>query len=85
MDLGQLDEALVCFDAILQQSVRYPLAHYNRACVFARQGKVHETLNELDIASRQDVRLLEDARKDPDFEWLHSNPSFQKLINPKKA
>lgn len=85
MDLGQLEEALVCFDAILQQKVRYPLAHYNRACVFARQRKVQETLNELDIVSRQDVRLLEDARKDPDFEWLHNNPSFQKLISQKKA
>ena len=52
---------------------------------FARQGKVRETLRELDVASRQDVRLLEDARKDPDFEWLHNNPSFQKLINQKKA
>ena len=85
MDLGQLDEALACFDAILQQAIHYPLAHYNRACVFARQKKVQETLNELDIVSRQDVRLLEDARKDPDFEWLHNNPSFQKLISPKKA
>ena len=85
MDLGRLEEALACFDIILQRAPSYALAHYNRACVFSRQGKMQESIDELEAVSNQDVRLLQDAFTDPDFEWLINNPSFQKLARLKKA
>ena len=85
MDLDRLDEALICFDKILQRAPLYVLAHYNRACVFSRLGKMQETLDELEFVSNQDVRLLEDAITDPDFEWLHNNPFFQKIAGLTKA
>ena len=85
MDLGRLEEALACFDIILQRAPSYALAHYNRACVFSRQGKMQETLDELDFVLNQDARLLQDAFADPDFKWLTNNPFFQKLAGLNKT
>lgn len=85
MDLGRLDEALACFDEILGQTTRYPLAHYNRACVLARLGKVRETVRELSLAAAEDDRFLDDALEDPDFEKIRRTPSFRRLLDSKKA
>ena len=85
MDLNRLEEALVCFDTILQRAPEYTLAHYNRACVFSRQGKEQETLDELEFVLTQDERLLQDALTDPDFAWLINNPFFLKLASLNKA
>jgi tetratricopeptide (TPR) repeat protein len=85
MDLGRLDEALACFDAILERTSRYPLAHYNRACVLARLGKVGETVKELSLAAAEDRQFLEDALDDPDFERIRQTTAFRRLFGGKKA
>ena len=46
---------------------------------------MQESIDELEAVSNQDVRLLQDAFTDPDFEWLTNNPSFQRLARLKKA
>ena len=64
---------------------RYPLAHYNRACVLARMGKVQEAVRALTQASAQESHFLEDAREDPDFDRIRNRPSFTRLLDEKKA
>ena len=85
IDLDRLEEALACFDAILRRTDRYPLAHYNRACVFARQGRVREAVRELAAASAQDEGYLEDARHDPDFDRIREAATFARLVGDKRA
>jgi tetratricopeptide (TPR) repeat protein len=85
IDLGQLEEALACFDAILERTTRYPLAHYNRACVFARLGKVREAVKALSCASAQEMQFLEDALHDPDFDGIRHSRSFKRLYKDKKT
>jgi tetratricopeptide (TPR) repeat protein len=80
MDLGRLDEALGCFEAILERTDIYPLAHYNRACIYALQGKIADAVRALSQASRLEPHFLQDAAEDPDFEGIRHRPSFQKLI-----
>jgi tetratricopeptide (TPR) repeat protein len=85
MDLNRIDEALICFDTILQRAPAYTLAHYNRACVFSRQGKEQATLDELEFVLNHDKRLFQGAFTDPDFKWLINNPFFLKLTGLNKA
>jgi tetratricopeptide (TPR) repeat protein len=85
MDLDRLDEALSCFDAIIERTAAYPLAYYNRACVFARRGKVQEAVRELAKASAQEAQFLADALQDPDFEGIRDKASFMRLLNRRKA
>lgn len=80
IDLKRFDEALACFDAILRRTQTYPLAYYNRACVFARQGKVKEAVWSLQDAMQLDQRFLEDALQDEDFAAIRQRPSFQRLV-----
>ena len=85
IDLGRIDEALACFDAILARTSRYPLAHYNRACAFARKGMVREAVRALGNASSQDVQFLEDARTDPDFDPIRHSHSFARLVGKRRV
>jgi tetratricopeptide (TPR) repeat protein len=85
MDLGRLDEALACFDAILQRTESYPLARYNRACVFALQGKAEAAARELAAAAAQEGHFLEDARLDPDFDLVRNSVAFRRMVGGKKA
>lgn len=85
MDLGRLDEALTCFDAILERTDVYPLAHYNRACIFARKGRTADAVRALTKASRLEPHFLSDARVDTDFDAIRHKPSFQKLVRERSG
>ncbi len=85
MDLGRLDEAMGCFDAILERTDVYPLAHYNRACIFALKGKTADAVRALSAASRIEPHFLRDAAYDPDFDQIRRKPSFQKLLKGQPA
>lgn len=85
MDLGRFDEALGCFEAILERTDVYPLAHYNRACIYALQGKIADAVRALSQASRLEPHFLQDAAEDPDFEGIRHRPSFQKLIRGQRT
>jgi tetratricopeptide (TPR) repeat protein len=80
MDLGRLDEAMTCFDAILERTDVYPLAHYNRACIFARKGRTADAVRALSKASRLEPHFLSDAQVDADFDPIREKPSFKKLV-----
>jgi predicted Zn-dependent protease len=83
IDLGRYDEALTCFDAILQRTDLYPLAHYNRACALAKKGKVQDAVRALTLASAQDAQFLKDASEDADFDPIRHAPSFIRLLERK--
>ncbi|WP_305045720.1 tetratricopeptide repeat protein [Geoalkalibacter sp.] len=85
MDLGRLDEAMECFEAILERTDVYPLAYYNRACIFALQGRTADAVRALSEASRFEPHFLQDAAEDPDFEGIRHRPSFQKLLRKHAA
>ncbi|MEJ2199801.1 MAG: tetratricopeptide repeat protein [Desulfuromonadaceae bacterium] len=85
IDLGRLDEALQCFDQILDRTDSYPLAHYNRACVFALRGKVREAVQSLGRAAAQDVNFIKDALRDPDFDRVRSSRTFLKLVEKRQV
>jgi tetratricopeptide (TPR) repeat protein len=80
MDLGRLDDALVCFDAILEQPRPYPLAYYNRACVMALKGDAQQAILALEQAAGLEQQFLRDAALDPDFDRIRQEDSFRLLI-----
>jgi tetratricopeptide (TPR) repeat protein len=85
IDLGRLDEALHCFDLVLSHTDSYPLAYYNRACVFALRGKVREAVQALGLAAAQDPHFLEDAMQDSDFDRVRESRTFLKLVEGSKS
>jgi tetratricopeptide (TPR) repeat protein len=75
------DGAIALFDECLAHNIHEDMAHYNKACCYALQGK-----SELAIVSLQSISTDEtqqyyiEAQTDPDLQSLHELDSFQTLI-----
>jgi tetratricopeptide (TPR) repeat protein len=76
------DGAIALFDECLTHNIQADMAHYNKACCYALQGK-----SELALASLQSISTdegkqyyIKEAQTDPDLQSLHELDSFQSLI-----
>jgi tetratricopeptide (TPR) repeat protein len=85
MALGRLDEALRCFDAVLELAEGDPQVDYHRACVLARQGRPRLAIQALSRAADGDPGFLQAAAFDHAFDGVRNLPSFQRLFKMKKA
>jgi tetratricopeptide (TPR) repeat protein len=79
LGLGRLEEALECFEAILEQDPEYALAHFNRACVLAQRQLADEAVKALEKALRFDAQLKSEVAEDPDFDPIRQSVPFRKL------
>lgn len=77
---GRLDEALRDLDEVIERSPGHALAWYNRACYLALSGAMDPALTALGNAISLEPSNRETAREDPDFESLHGDARFEKLV-----
>ncbi len=77
---GRLDEALRDLDEVIERSPDHALAWYNRACYLALSGAKEKALAALGNAIEFKPSTREEARDDPDFEPLHGDARFEKLV-----
>ncbi len=57
-------------------------AHYNIACVLARQGKVNEALDSLELALKKGFSDRSLLITDPDLEPVRESGRFRRLVAP---
>ena len=55
---------------------------YNLACVFAKLGRVEDSIGALSRAWDGGFKDPAWARRDPDLVTLHGHPTFEKLYPP---
>lgn len=79
MELGRLDEAALCFNAVLEQGENADIA-YRMACIYARQGQVRKAAKSLDQAAARDPEKLRAAQTDTAFDTVRETPSFKRLF-----
>jgi tetratricopeptide (TPR) repeat protein len=79
MELGRYDEAILCFNAVLDQGENPDIA-YRRACIYARQGLVRKAVQSLGQAAAHDPAKLLAAQTDAAFDAVRETPSFRRLF-----
>lgn len=79
--LGDLSRAAQHLDRAVSETPHLAVAHYNRACVQARQGQIDAALTSLKLSIDKG---LDDAasllRHDADLAALHRHPAFAGLL-----
>ena len=76
----RVDEALLCFETIITRNDQYALAHYNRACVYALRSDADEAAKSLAQAIALDLRFVDEASKDADFDTIRQAPALAALL-----
>jgi tetratricopeptide (TPR) repeat protein len=80
--IAAFDQALDCFPCeIDRHSLQEASTYYNKACCFAKQGKIEGSLELLKVALSLGYRELQHlAQTDPDLAPLQSHPLFSQLL-----
>jgi tetratricopeptide (TPR) repeat protein len=79
MELGRLDEAVNCFNAVLQQGENADIA-YRVASIYARKGLVRKAAQSLGKAAARDPQKLVAAKTDAAFDSVRETASFKRLF-----
>lgn len=77
---GKLEEAEKRLQETLKRTPRDTVAHYNLACVLARQGKHDEALAALEKAVEFGFRNPRHIEQDEDLKCLRGEPRFASLL-----
>jgi tetratricopeptide (TPR) repeat protein len=78
---GDHKKAQTYYQRVLEMNAELPAPYYNIACGFARQGKIEESLQYLDIAIRLDPAFHSEVFDDVDFDRIRNTDSFIKFMN----
>jgi tetratricopeptide (TPR) repeat protein len=82
--LSLIDKAYKVAADILDAAIRVgpvePEIYYDRACVYAQQGRTKEAVDELAVAIRAGYRNWDWFDKDPDMAPIRSAPEFVELL-----
>ena len=78
--LAQYDEAISCYDKVLQIKPNNVTALYNKASSLIKQKKINDGLQFLDKVIRLDYSYKAKAMFDIDFQELKTNTLFKKII-----
>ena len=78
--LGRHEQALGAFDRAIELNADDADAYYNRACAYSRLGKKDDASGDLRRAIELDPKYPDMAKTDEDFENLHDDPEFRKLV-----
>jgi tetratricopeptide (TPR) repeat protein len=81
LKLGDATAAAADFEAAVKLNAADAQAHYNLACIYARQGRTPEALERVEAAMRLEpsyyARL---AREDEDLASCRGEPAFERLL-----
>lgn len=80
-NLGDTDNAVVELGKAVASSTHDASTLYNAACTYSILGRTEEALSVLKQAIKNGYWHLDNIARDPDFENLHDEPAFQRLIN----
>ncbi len=83
MDLNVYKWAVIRLNDALKIKYDYPEAHYNLACLYARQHEKEKSLAHLKNAIGFDPHAKAWARNDKDFSAYADLPEFKKLLEKK--
>jgi len=75
-----LDKAIETIGKAVELKPDMPLANYNLACYYALNGDPDEALRYLSRAVNIAPQYREAARQDEDFNSLHTNDRFRRLV-----
>jgi tetratricopeptide (TPR) repeat protein len=78
--LERWNEALADFKRSLKLRPDDPNTLYNLACLYALEGKIDDTITNLEKAIYLDSKNREMAKTDEDFENVRNDPRFRKLV-----
>ncbi|MDM8564405.1 SUMF1/EgtB/PvdO family nonheme iron enzyme [Candidatus Halobeggiatoa sp. HSG11] len=80
--LGEYYEAISYCDKALQINPNYDIAWYNKACYYAIQGQIEQTISNLEKAiSFNPQKYKEKAKTDSDFYKVRQDTRFQALLS----
>ena len=82
MQLTMDDRAIAAFREALRLDNSYSLAHYNLACVHARDGNVESAAAYLRQAVAIEPEARDWASTDADFASVRNAPEFRQLLEP---
>ncbi|UCH78367.1 MAG: DUF2723 domain-containing protein [Candidatus Coatesbacteria bacterium] len=81
LKLGEEAAAAADFEAALELNAGEAQAHYNLACLYARQGRTAEALEQVEAAVRlEPEHYLPLAREDEDLASCRDEPAFARLV-----
>lgn len=81
ISLERYPEAIASYDKALKIDPKFDLAYYNKACVYALQGKVDLAIENFQQVIKLDPgKLQELAKTDPDFDRIRQDERFQALL-----
>jgi serine/threonine protein kinase/tetratricopeptide (TPR) repeat protein len=83
--IGRLEEAVRETNLAVTLRPNEATVLYNAACVFCSMNKKSEALDAIRKAWEAGFRDPEWARRDPDLEFLHGDPEFERLYPEKVA
>ncbi|MBN1918821.1 MAG: hypothetical protein JW889_13025 [Verrucomicrobia bacterium] len=75
-----LDKAIETISKAVELQPDMPLANYNLACYYALNDNADEALRYLSRAVNIAPQYREAARQDEDFDSLHTNDRFRRLV-----
>lgn len=80
-NLGDTDNAVRELEKSVASSTHDASTLYNAACTYSILGRKEEALAVLKQAIENGYWHFDNIARDPDFENLHDEPAFQRLIN----
>ncbi len=79
-EVERYEESLADFNRSLELLPDDAGTFYNLACLFSLWGKLKDALTHLEKAIEKDEKYREDAKTDKDFDNIHDDPRFKKLV-----
>lgn len=83
--LQKYEEALFCYKKAIKIKTDFHQAWYNKACIYAVQGKELKAIESLKMALRlqpeEDIMLFKNLLEtDPDLDFIRDTKSFKLLL-----
>lgn len=76
---GKYDESLQWYDKALEVE-NFVWSHYGKASIYGRKGDVINTVKNLKLAIELNKDVIEEAKKERDFDKVRNSREFQDLI-----
>ncbi len=76
----RIAQAIDALERAVREAPEEPLLHYNLACYWSLVGNAPHAIDELSTALELDPELRDRIAAEPDFESLHGNPEFERIV-----
>lgn len=78
--MGKKEDGLIKLQEATIVDPTFTLAHYNLACLYAKENKTESAISSLSKAIELDKKYIEMARMDPDFDTIRNTNEFRELV-----